>query len=73
MPSYSELSLSAQTAYAQLLEAALAADHFRSVADLKGSFASKASKGKTYWYYQYVEPSGIRVRGDSGTLRPPRY
>jgi len=55
---YSESSLSAQTAYAQLLEAGLAADHHRSVADLKGSFASKVSKGKTYWYYQYVEPSG---------------
>jgi len=59
MTGYSELSLSAQTAYVQLLEATLAADHFRSVADLKGSFASKTSKGKTYWYYQYVEPSGM--------------
>ncbi len=55
---FSELPLSAQTAYAQLLEAGLGADHHRSVADLKGSFASKVSKGKTYWYYQYVEPSG---------------
>lgn len=36
----------------------MAADHFRSVADLKGSFASKISKGKTYWYFQYTEPSG---------------
>ena len=59
MASYSELSLSAQTAYVQLLEVALATDRLRSIADLKGSFASKTSKGKTYWYYQYVEPSGM--------------
>lgn len=58
MPSYSELPLSAQTAYAQLLEAALAADHQRSIADLKGSFARKTVKGMSYWYYQYTEPSG---------------
>ena len=58
MASYSELSLSAQTAYVQLLEVALATDRLRSIADLKGSFASKTSKGKAYWYYQYVEPSG---------------
>jgi hypothetical protein len=53
-----ELSLSAQTAYAQLLDAAVASDHSRSVADLSGSFAAKTVKGKKYWYYQYTEPSG---------------
>ena len=53
-----ELSLSAQTAYAQLLDAALASDHHRSVADLSGSFAAKTVKGRKYWYYQYTEPSG---------------
>ncbi len=58
MATYTELPLSAQTAYAQLLEAALSADHHRSVADLKGSFARKKVKGATYWYYQYTEPSG---------------
>jgi hypothetical protein len=57
-PALVELPLSAQTAYAQLLEAALAADHQRSVADLSGSFARKTVKGATYWYYQYTEPSG---------------
>ena len=76
MPSYPELSLSAQTAYAQLLEAALAAEHFRSVADLKGSFASKTSKGKTYWYYQYIEPSGklrqVYVGPDNDAVRALR-
>jgi hypothetical protein len=55
---YSDLPSSAHAAYAQLLEAALAADHVRSVADLKGSFAKKKVKGSAYWYYQYTEPSG---------------
>lgn len=55
---YSELSSSAQTAYAQLLDAGLASEHARSVADLSGSFASKMVKGHKYWYYQYSEPSG---------------
>lgn len=55
---YSDLSLTAQTAYAQLLDAALASEHMRSVADLSGSFAPKAVKGHKYWYFQYTEPSG---------------
>jgi hypothetical protein len=59
MPHYTALPASAQTAYAQLFEAALAADHVRSVADLSGSFASKTVKGRTYWYYQCTQPSGV--------------
>ena len=55
---YSELSATAQTAYAQLLESALAVEHHRSVADLPGSFSTKNVKGRQYWYYQYTEPSG---------------
>ncbi len=55
---FTDLSLTAQTAYAQLLDAALAAEHVRSVADLPGSFNAKTVKGRKYWYYQYVEPSG---------------
>lgn len=55
---YTDLSLTAQTAYAQLLDAALSADHMRSVADLSGSFAPKTVKGHKYWYFQYTEPSG---------------
>ncbi len=54
------LSLTAQTAFAQVLEAALAADHLRSVADLPGAFAAKTVKGHKYWYFQYTEPAGIR-------------
>jgi hypothetical protein len=55
---YSELSLAAQTAYAQLFDAALTADHLRSVADLNGSFNAKTVKGRRYWYYQCTQPSG---------------
>ncbi len=58
MTPYADLSLTAQTGYAQLLDAALAAEHMRSVADLSGSFAPKTVKGRKYWYYQYTEPSG---------------
>lgn len=52
------LSLSAQTAYAQLLDAALSAGLMRSVADLPGNFARKRVKGKPYWYYQVLDVSG---------------
>lgn len=55
---YSELSANAQTAYAQLLDVALSTEHFRSVADLPGSFSVKTVKGHKYWYFQYTEPSG---------------
>lgn len=55
---YSELTATAQAAYAQLLESALALEHHRSVADLPGSFSTKIVKGRQYWYYQYTEPSG---------------
>jgi hypothetical protein len=58
MVTSSSLSPSAQTAYAQLLDAALAADHQRSVATLPGSFAHKTVKGRRYWYYQFTEISG---------------
>jgi hypothetical protein len=55
---YSELSANAQTSYAQLLDTALSTEHFRSVADLPGTFSSKIVKGHKYWYFQYTEPSG---------------
>ena len=57
-PLYDELPLSAQTAYAQLLDDALGSELLRSVADLPGSFNAKTVKGRTYWYFQYTEPSG---------------
>ena len=73
MTRYTELSLTAQTAYAQLLDAALVAEHMRSVADLPGSFASKTVRGAKYWYFQYTEPSGklrqVFVGPDTASVR----
>jgi hypothetical protein len=73
MAAYAELSLNAQTAYAQLLEAALGAAQLRAVADLPGSFAAKTVKGHRYWYYQYTEPAGklrqVFVGPDSAALQ----
>src|SRR3982750_938859 len=58
MKSYEPLSLSAQTSYAQLFDAAQAADLARSVGSLQVSFASKKVKGNTYWYFQHTDVSG---------------
>jgi hypothetical protein len=70
---YTELSLAAQTAYAQLLDAALGAELLRSVADLPGSFNAKTIKGRTYWYFQYTEPAGklrqVYVGPDNDAVR----
>lgn len=59
MQAFTELSLTAQTAYAQLLESAVSAEHMRTVADISGSFAAKTVRGQKYWYFQYTEPAGI--------------
>lgn len=73
MSAFQPLSLSAQTAYSQLLDAAQAKELRRSVADLPGSFASKQVKGRTYWYFQYTEMSGklrqLYVGPDSERVR----
>ncbi|MGH8455957.1 MAG: GSU2403 family nucleotidyltransferase fold protein [Stenotrophobium sp.] len=57
---YSELSTTAQTAYAQLQDAALAEYVSRSVTQLRGSFSKKTVKGSGYWYFVFRE--GTRVR-----------
>lgn len=54
----SPLSASAQTAYAQLLDAAHGAELKRTVANLRGTFARKQVRGRDYWYFQYTEISG---------------
>ena len=68
-----ELSLSAQTAYAQLFDATLAADLSRSVASLRGSFAKKTVKGREYWYFQFTDLGGtlrqLYVGPDSDPVR----
>ncbi len=62
MPSrYSELPVSATTAYAQLHSAALAVELGRDVSHLQGSFSTKAVKGRRYWYFSFREP-GQRLR-----------
>lgn len=58
MPLFTELSLSAQTAYAQLFDVASAAELSRSVANLAGSFAKKTVKGRAYWYFQHADLGG---------------
>lgn len=58
MDRYQPLSLSAQTTYAQLFDAAQAAELARSVASLQGSFGRKQVKGNTYWYFQHTDVSG---------------
>jgi len=58
MARYQPLSATAQTAYAQLLDAAHAVELARSVANLPGTFARKQVKQRYYWYYQFLEVSG---------------
>jgi len=52
-PPYQALSASAQNAYADLLNAAMAAHVSGSVAGLNGSFAKKTVHGREYWYFQF--------------------
>ena len=57
---YTELSLTAQTAYAQLQDAAIAEHVSRSVAQLHGNFAKKSIKGRDYWYFVFREGQRLR-------------
>lgn len=73
MARFSELSLSAQTAYAQLFDATLATELSRSVGSLRGSFARKTVKGREYWYFQFTDLGGtlrqVYVGPDSAPVR----
>jgi hypothetical protein len=71
---YEDLSLSAQTNFAELVEQAQAQMLDRSIADLPGSFNTKEVKGIQYWYWQfrdlegrlrqiYLGPDDDRLRG----------
>ena len=54
---YAELSLSAQTAYAELAERTRAVEMSGALAGLSGSFHKKTvRKGSDYWYFLYREP-----------------
>jgi hypothetical protein len=52
------LSVTTQTAYAELLEQLLAIDARRSIGDVPGTFVTKEIKGTTYVYFQYSAPGG---------------
>ncbi len=55
---FSDLSPSAQTNFAELLEQAQAAALDRTVRDLPGSFNRKTVKGRDYWYWQVRDLRG---------------
>lgn len=61
-----DLSPSAQTAYAQLVDHAMMANMHRTVANLTGTFARKTVAGKEYWYFQYRE---LRELDDKGKVK----
>ena len=49
---FTDLSLSAQTAYAQLVDSLQSLEVTRCITDVPGSFNRKEIGGKQYWYYQ---------------------
>ncbi|OGA18585.1 MAG: hypothetical protein A3H32_08690 [Betaproteobacteria bacterium RIFCSPLOWO2_02_FULL_63_19] len=50
---YTELALSAQTAYAELLEQTRTLELTNALAGLVGSFHKLTRKGRDYWYFAY--------------------
>ncbi len=58
MSLHTELSLSAQTAYAQLSDVATSFELNRSVENLHGSFSSKTVQGSRYWYFSFRDLDG---------------
>jgi hypothetical protein len=57
---FSELSLSAQTAYAELFEQTRAFEIDNALSGLSGSFHTLKRKGNTYWYFSYRDPGSAR-------------
>lgn len=55
---YAEQTASAQNAYADLFDAALAMHLSSSVAGLNGSFGKKSVHGRLYWYFQFRDIGG---------------
>jgi hypothetical protein len=59
MQHYTELSLPAQTAYAQLADVANGLELSRDVSHLHGSFSQKTVRGLNYWYFSYRDIDGV--------------
>jgi hypothetical protein len=57
-PLFKDLSLSAQTNFAELVEQAQVRMRERSILDLPGSFNKKEIKGVEYWYWQFRDLEG---------------
>ena len=55
---FSDLPVSAATAYAQLHTATLAQELARDVSHLQGSYSQKTIKGASHWYFAYREVAG---------------
>jgi hypothetical protein len=58
MARYSELSLGAQTAYAELADQAQVLEMQHDLGRLTGSFHQKEIKGRQYWYFAYRDIDG---------------
>jgi len=52
---YVELTLSAQTAYAELFEQVRSFELSRAISGLSGSFHRMQRKGRSYWYFAYKD------------------
>ena len=52
------LSITTQTAYAELLEQLLAMDAHRSIGHAPGAFVTKTVRERSYYYFQYSTPGG---------------
>lgn len=70
---YTELTSSAQNAYADMFDSVLATSVSNSVSGLNGSFGQKAVHQKKYWYFQYRDiDSSVRqiyIGPDSEKIR----
>lgn len=56
IPRFTELPVSAATAYAQVQSAALSAELQRDVSHLNGSFGTKIVSGAKQWYFSFRDP-----------------
>lgn len=58
---YTELALSAQTAYAELAEQTRAFETSSALSGLVGSFQKLSRKGKDYWYFAFRDGGKVRM------------